>query len=75
MVSVSAPASRPPGPNTGADTPARSGTRSVRSPAGATVTNAAFRPGTNRLVLTESASGCVLEAELPALGAELYSHG
>lgn len=43
-------------------------THFIRSPmghAGGTVTNIAFRPGTHRLVLTESASGTVLEAELP----------
>jgi gluconolactonase len=49
-------------------------THFVRSPAGTTVTNAAFRPATNRLVMTESVSGSVLEAELPAQGVPLYSH-
>ncbi|WP_423196062.1 MULTISPECIES: SMP-30/gluconolactonase/LRE family protein [unclassified Cupriavidus] len=49
-------------------------THFVRSPLGGTVTNVAFRPGTRQLVLTESASGTVLEAELPAAGAPLYSH-
>jgi gluconolactonase len=49
-------------------------THFVRSPVGATVTNVAFRPGTNRLVMTESASGSVLEAELSAQGMPLYSH-
>jgi gluconolactonase len=48
-------------------------THFVRSPVGGTVTNVAFRPGTNRIVMTESASGCVLEAELPAPGAALFS--
>lgn len=46
----------------------------VRSPAGQTVTNLAFRPGTRQLVLTDSATGSVLEAELPVGGAPLYSH-
>ncbi|QET00655.1 SMP-30/gluconolactonase/LRE family protein [Cupriavidus pauculus] len=49
-------------------------THFIRSPIGGTVTNIAFRPGTNKLVLTESASGTVLEAELPAAGAPLFSH-
>jgi gluconolactonase len=49
-------------------------THFVKSPGGATVTNAAFRPGTSRLVLTESETGTVLEADLPAPGAALYSH-
>jgi gluconolactonase len=46
----------------------------VRSPMGGTVTNVAFRPGTSRLVMTESGSGTVLEADLPAPGVGLYSH-
>jgi gluconolactonase len=49
-------------------------THFVRSPTGATVTNVAFRPGTRTVVMTESASGCVLQAELPAEGAGLFSH-
>jgi len=49
-------------------------THFVRSPTGGTVTNAAFRPGSRTLVLTESATGTVLQAELPAPGAALYSH-
>jgi gluconolactonase len=49
-------------------------THFVRSPAGATVTNIAFRPGTRTLVMTESQTGTVLQAELPAAGADLYSH-
>ncbi|XAH23348.1 SMP-30/gluconolactonase/LRE family protein [Xylophilus sp. GW821-FHT01B05] len=49
-------------------------THFVRSPTGGTVTNAAFRPGSRTLVLTESATGTVLHAELPAPGAPLYSH-
>lgn len=52
-------------------------THFVRSPIGlhgGTVTNIAFRPGTNQLVLTESGSGTVLVADLPAAGAPLFSH-
>jgi len=49
-------------------------THFVKSPAGSTVTNVAFRPGTAQLVLTESETGAVLEADLPAAGAPLYSH-
>ncbi len=49
-------------------------THLVRSPAGPTVTNIAFRPGTARLVLTDSATGSVLEAALPAAGCNLFSH-
>ena len=49
-------------------------THFVKSPAGSTVTNVAYRPGTARLVLTESESGSILEAELPARGAPLFSH-
>jgi gluconolactonase len=49
-------------------------THFIRSPMGGTVTNIAFRPGTSRLVMTESRSGTVLEAELPAAGLPLYSH-
>ena len=43
----------------------------IRSPAGSTVTNVAFRPGTATLVMTESESGSILEAELPVAGAPL----
>ncbi|MGH8431351.1 MAG: SMP-30/gluconolactonase/LRE family protein, partial [Solimonas sp.] len=50
-------------------------THLVRSPAGQTVTNVAYRPGTNQLVMTESASGTVLVADLPAPGAAMHSHG
>ena len=46
-------------------------THFVKSPAGATVTNVAFRPGTAKLVMTESETGTVLEADLPAAGAPL----
>lgn len=49
-------------------------THCVRSPVGATLTNLAFRPGTNRLVMLESQTGTVLEAELPAAGLPLFSH-
>jgi gluconolactonase len=49
-------------------------THFVKSPAGATVTNVAYRPGTSRLVMTESETGTILEADLPAAGAPLYSH-
>lgn len=41
-------------------------THMVRSPSGRTVTNVAFRPGTSTLVMTESATGSILQAELPA---------
>jgi gluconolactonase len=50
-------------------------THFVKSPGGSTVTNVAFRPGTSSLVLTESETGAILEAELPAPGAPLFSHG
>lgn len=50
-------------------------THFVKSPAGPTVTNVAYRPGTSRIVMTESESGSVLEADLPARGAPLFSHG
>ncbi len=46
-------------------------THFVRSPAGATVTNIAFRPGTAELVMTESSTGTVLAAMLPVMGATL----
>lgn len=48
-------------------------THFVKSPAGSTVTNVAFRPGTATLVITESESGSILEAELPARGAPLFA--
>jgi gluconolactonase len=50
-------------------------THFIRSPAGSTVTNVAYRPGTSTLVMTESETGTILEAELPARGMALYSHG
>ncbi|MBV0881537.1 SMP-30/gluconolactonase/LRE family protein [Noviherbaspirillum sp. L7-7A] len=49
-------------------------THFVRSPAGHTITNVAFRPGTSTLVLTDSSSGSVLQAALPTAGMDLYSH-
>jgi gluconolactonase len=49
-------------------------THFLRSSVGATVTNVAYRPATPRLVITESHSGSILEAELPAAGLALYSH-
>jgi gluconolactonase len=49
-------------------------THFIKSPEGSTVTNVAYRPGTSKLVLTESATGTVLEADLPAPGLGLYSH-
>lgn len=49
-------------------------THFVRSPVGQTITNAAFVPGTSQLVLTDSEQGHVLMAELPSMGADLYSH-
>lgn len=47
-------------------------THFVKSPVGSTVTNLAYRPGTSKLVLTESETGTVLEADLPSPGAALY---
>ncbi len=49
-------------------------THFVKTAAGSTVTNVAYRPGTSRIVLTESETGTILEADLPAPGAPLYSH-
>jgi gluconolactonase len=49
-------------------------THFIKSPAGSTVTNVAYRPGTSQLVLTESETGSILEADLPAPGAPLFSH-
>ena len=48
-------------------------THFVRSPTGSTVTNLAYRPGTHQIVMTESATGTLLMADLPASGAPLYS--
>ncbi len=47
-------------------------THFVKSPAGSTVTNVAYRPGTSKLVMTESETGTILEADMPAQGAPLY---
>jgi gluconolactonase len=49
-------------------------THFVKSPAGSTVTNVAYRPGTATLVMTESETASILEAELPSAGATLFSH-
>jgi len=49
-------------------------THFVKSAAGSTVTNVAYRPGTSKIVMTESETGSILEAELPAPGLALYSH-
>lgn len=48
-------------------------THFIRSPMGTTVTNVAFRPGTNELVMTESATGSLLVAELPGPGLPLFA--
>ena len=49
-------------------------THFVRGDAGPAVTNAAFRPGTNGVVMTESTTGCLLMATMPTAGHRLYSH-
>ena len=49
-------------------------THFLKSAAGSTVTNVAYRPGTSKLVMTESESGSILEADMPSPGAELFSH-
>ena len=49
-------------------------THFVRSPAGSIATNVAYRPGTAKLVMTESETGSILEADLPGTGAALFSH-
>ncbi|MBC8023552.1 MAG: SMP-30/gluconolactonase/LRE family protein [Burkholderiales bacterium] len=49
-------------------------THFVESTEGAMVTNVAYRPGTGKLMITESQSGSILEADLPAQGLALYSH-
>ncbi len=46
-------------------------THFVKSPAGSTVTNVAYRPGTSKLVMTESETGTILEADMPGPGASL----
>jgi gluconolactonase len=49
-------------------------THFVKSPTGSTVTNVAYRPGTSSLAATESESGAILEAAMPAAGLTLFSH-
>ena len=49
-------------------------THFVKSLAGSTLTNVAYRPGSAKLVMTESETGSILEAELPHDGAPLFSH-
>jgi gluconolactonase len=49
-------------------------THFVKSASGSSVTNVAYRPGTSKLVMTESETGAILEADLPAPGAPLFSH-
>lgn len=49
-------------------------THIVRSPTGQTITNLAYVPGQSRLVMTDSETGTVLQAEMPAPGLGLYSH-
>lgn len=49
-------------------------THFVRSPTGNTITNVAFRPGSDQLVMTDSERGVVLTATLPCKGAPLFSH-
>jgi gluconolactonase len=39
-------------------------THFIKSPAGSTVTNVAYRPGTSKVVMTESETGSILEADL-----------
>lgn len=47
-------------------------THFVKSAAGGTVTNVAYRPGTRTAVFTESETGTILEADMPAEGLALY---
>ena len=49
-------------------------THFVKSLSGSTVTNVAFRPDSMQLIMTESATGSLLVADLPAVGLALYSH-
>jgi len=49
-------------------------THCVRSLCGDMVTNLAYIPDTNKLVMTEAESGTILMAELQAVGRPLYSH-
>jgi gluconolactonase len=47
----------------------------IVSPAGFSTTNLAFGgPGRRTLIITESATGSLLHAELSTAGAALYSH-
>ncbi|MGZ5088982.1 MAG: SMP-30/gluconolactonase/LRE family protein [Usitatibacter sp.] len=46
-------------------------THFVRSPVGSIVTNVAYRPGAARIVMTESETGSILEADMPAAGKKL----
>jgi gluconolactonase len=46
----------------------------IISCAGISTTNIAFRPGQRSLFITESQTGTILRAELPAPGLPLYSH-
>ncbi len=55
-------------------TPMGEVTHFVRSPAGVQVTNIAYRPGTNEMVMTDSQTGCVLVADMPSPGLTLFSH-
>ena len=47
-------------------------THFIKSPGGSTLTNVAYRPGTSKLVMTESETGTILEADVPAQGAPLF---
>jgi gluconolactonase len=49
-------------------------THFLESTEGTMVTNLAYRPGTRQLVITESQSGAILEADLPSQGLPLFSH-
>ncbi len=49
-------------------------THFVKSPTGSTVTNVAFRPDSMQIIMTESATGSLLVADLQAFGLELFSH-
>jgi gluconolactonase len=48
-------------------------THVVKSPTGHTITNVAYRPGSRELVLTDSETGTVLCADMPAPGARLFA--
>jgi gluconolactonase len=48
-------------------------THFVKSPEGSTVTNVAYRPGTSKIVMTESETGTILEADMPSPGAPLVT--